>query len=127
MHTTVPWGKLTAVDMATGEIRWDVPLGRIPQLALFANKAGEYGSINLGGSMVTAGGLVFIAAAMDDKLRAFAVESGRLIWEGQLPASAQAAPMTYLAGGKQFVVISAGGHGKLDTKRGDHVIAFTLP
>src|SRR5215510_11789971 len=120
-----PWGKLTAVDLKTGEIRWDAPLGRIPQLALFP-KSSEFGSPNLGGSMVTAGGLVFIAAAMDDKLRAFDVETGKLIWEGQLPASAQAAPMTYQANGKQFVVICAGGHGNLGTKKGDHVVAFTL-
>lgn len=122
-----PWGKLTAVDMATGEIHWDVPLGRIPQLALLGDKAAEYGSINLGGSMVTAGGLVFISAAMDDKLRAFDAESGKLIWEGKLPASAQAAPMTYSVDGKQFVVVCAGGHGKLGTKRGDYVTAFSLP
>ena len=122
-----PWGKLTAVDLASGEVRWDVPLGRIPQLALIGNKAAEYGSINLGGSMVTAGGLVFIAAAMDDKLRAFDAETGKVIWEGALPASAQAAPMTYAVGGKQFVVICAGGHGKLGTKRGDYVVAFALP
>ncbi|MBL8191959.1 MAG: pyrroloquinoline quinone-dependent dehydrogenase [Acidobacteria bacterium] len=122
-----PWGKLTAVDLASGEVRWDVPLGRIPQLALIGNKAAEYGSINLGGSMVTAGGVVFIAAGMDDKLRAFDAETGKVIWEGQLPASAQAAPMTYAVGGKQFVVICAGGHGKLGTKRGDSVVAFALP
>lgn len=122
-----PWGKLTAVDMTTGEIRWDVPLGRIPQLALFGSKAAEYSSINLGGSMVTAGGLVFISAAMDEKLRAFDSETGKVIWEGQLPASAQAAPMTYSIDGKQFVVICAGGHGKLGTKRGDSVVAFALP
>jgi quinoprotein glucose dehydrogenase len=121
-----PWGKLTAVDLNTGEIRWDVPLGRIPQIALFP-KSSEFGSINLGGSMVTAGGLVFIAAAMDDKLRAFDIETGKVVWEGQLPASAQAAPMTYQINGKQFVVICAGGHGKLGTKMGDHVVAFTLP
>ncbi|HKQ76367.1 MAG TPA: pyrroloquinoline quinone-dependent dehydrogenase [Blastocatellia bacterium] len=121
-----PWGKLTAVDLKTGEIRWDVPLGRIPQLALFP-KSSEFGSFNLGGSMVTAGGLVFIAAAMDDKLRAFDIETGKVVWEGGLPASAQAAPMTYQIDGKQFVVICAGGHGKLGTKMGDHVVAFTLP
>jgi quinoprotein glucose dehydrogenase len=121
-----PWGKLTAVDLNTGEIRWDAPLGRIPQLALFP-KSSEFGSPNFGGSMVTAGGLVFIAAGMDDKLRAFDVETGKVIWEGQLPASAQAAPMTYSVNGKQFIVICAGGHGKLGTKMGDHVVAFTLP
>jgi quinoprotein glucose dehydrogenase len=121
-----PWGKLTAVDLKTGEIRWDAPLGRIPQLALFP-RSSEFGSPNLGGSTVTAGGLVFIAAAMDDKLRAFDVETGKVIWEGQLPASAQAAPMTYSVNGRQFVVICAGGHGNLGTKKGDHVVAFTLP
>ena len=122
-----PWGKLTAVDLTTGEVRWDVPLGRIPQMALFGEKAAAFGSINFGGSFATAGGLVFISAAMDDKLRAFDAETGKLIWEGQLPASAQAAPMTYAIGGKQFVVICAGGHGKLGTKRGDSVVAFALP
>jgi quinoprotein glucose dehydrogenase len=121
-----PWGKLTAVDLNTGEVRWDAPLGRIPQLALFP-KSSEFGSPNFGGSMITAGGLVFIAAAMDDRLRAFDVETGKVIWEGQLPASAQAAPMTYSVNGKQFIVLCAGGHGNLGTKTGDHVVAFTLP
>jgi len=121
-----PWGKLTAVDLNTGEMRWEAPLGRIPQLALFP-KSSEFGSINFGGSIVTASGLVFIAAAMDDRLRAFDIETGKVTWEGQLPASAQAAPMTYSVNGKQFVVICAGGHGKLGTKTGDHVVAFTLP
>jgi quinoprotein glucose dehydrogenase len=120
-----PWGRLTAVDLTTGEIRWERPFGEVPQLAP-SGKAAGFGSFNLGGSMVTAGGLVFIAAAMDEKLRAFDVETGKMLWEGQLPASAQAAPMTYAAGGKQFVVICAGGHGRIGTKRGDYVVAFEL-
>jgi quinoprotein glucose dehydrogenase len=121
-----PWGKLTAVDLKTGEIRWETPFGKIPQMGL-TGKAAEFGSFNLGGSMVTAGGLLFIGAAMDDQLRAVDVETGKIVWEGQLPASAQAAPMTYTAEGKQFIVICAGGHGKLGTKRGDYVVAFALP
>ena len=122
-----PWGRLSAVDVNSGEVRWEVPLGRIPQLSLFA-KSAEWGSINLGGSVATAGGLIFVAAAMDEALRAFDVETGKELWAGQLPASAQAAPMTYrlAAGGKQYVVICAGGHGKLGTKTGDYVVAFAL-
>ena len=79
--------------------------------------------------MVTAGGLVFIAAAMDNYLRAFDVETGKLLWKGELPAGGQATPMTYQIdrGGKQYIVIAAGGHGKLGTKMGDYVVAFSLP
>ncbi|HET9532580.1 MAG TPA: PQQ-binding-like beta-propeller repeat protein, partial [Blastocatellia bacterium] len=120
-----PWGALAAVDMRTGEVRWEVPLGTIPQLSLIP-KSSEWGSINLGGGIVTAGGLVFIAAAMDTYLRAFDIETGKEIWKGALPASAQATPMTYRAGNRQYVVIAAGGHGKLGTKMGDSVVAFAL-
>jgi quinoprotein glucose dehydrogenase len=79
--------------------------------------------------MVTGGGLIFIAATMDNCLRAFDVETGKELWKAELPASAQATPMTYRLSenGKQFVVIAAGGHGKLGTKMGDTVIAFSLP
>ncbi|MBI3650772.1 MAG: pyrroloquinoline quinone-dependent dehydrogenase [Acidobacteria bacterium] len=121
-----PWGALTAVDLATGNIKWEVPLGSIPQLSMFP-KSVEWGSINLGGSIVTAGGLVFIAATMDTYFRAFDVETGKELWKAQLPASAQATPMTFSKNGKQYVVICAGGHGKLGTKMGDSVIAFALP
>jgi quinoprotein glucose dehydrogenase len=123
-----PWGALAAVDVNTGEVRWEVPLGTIPQLSLIPRSA-EWGSINLGGSITTGGGLVFVAAAMDTFLRAFDVETGKELWKGELPASAQATPMTYQvsAGGKQFVVIAAGGHGKMGTKTGDYVVAFALP
>jgi quinoprotein glucose dehydrogenase len=99
----------------------------LPQASATSLEMGWGWQTRRGGSMVTAGGLIFIAAAMDDKLRAFDVETGKVIWEGQLPASAQAAPMTYSVNGKQFIVICAGGHGKLGTKMGDHVMAFTLP
>jgi quinoprotein glucose dehydrogenase len=87
------------------------------------------GTPNLGGPIVTAGGLIFIASAMDNYLRAFDVETGEELWKGRLPAGGQAMPMTYLAGraGKQFVVIAAGGHGKLGTTLGDSLIAYSLP
>ena len=79
--------------------------------------------------MVTRGGLVFIAAARDEYLRAFDVETGKELWKGSLPASAQATPMTYQLGenGKQYVVIAAGGHAPMRTKLGDYIVAFTLP
>ncbi len=126
--TPPPWGALSAVDLTTGEVRWEVPLGRIPQLSI-APKSVEWGSINLGGPMTTGGDLAFIGAAMDQYLRAFDVETGRELWKGELPASAQATPMTYRLGenGRQYVVIAAGGHGKLGTKTGDYVVAFALP
>lgn len=121
-----PWGVLTAVDLETGAVRWEVPLGTISQLAMFPESK-NWGSLNFGGSTVTAAGLVFIAAAMDTYLRAFDVETGKEVWKAELPASAQATPMTYEIGGKQYLVICAGGHGKLGTRMGDHVVAFALP
>lgn len=124
--TQPPWGTLVAVDLNSGDVRWEVPLGTMPELADRPDAA-KWGSLNLGGSIATAGGLVFIGAARDNYLRAFNVETGVEIWKGELPAGGQATPMTYQAGGKQFVVIAAGGHGRLPSKRGDHVVAFALP
>jgi quinoprotein glucose dehydrogenase len=123
-----PWGTLAAVDLTTGKPQWEVPLGTIPGMSSLPGSA-QWGSVNLGGSAVTAGGLVFIAAAMDNFLRAFDVETGRELAKWELPAGGQATPMTYKAGksGKQFVVICAGGHGKMGTKIGDYVVAFALP
>jgi quinoprotein glucose dehydrogenase len=115
-----PWGTLAAVDLSAGTIRWQVPLG---QKALGMLR----GLPNLGGPIVTAGGLVFIAAALDDRLRAFDALTGREVWQAALPAGGQATPMTYIIGGRQFVVIAAGGHAKLGSTRGDAVVAFTLP
>ena len=85
------------------------------------------GTPNFGGPIVTGGGLVFIGAAMDNYLRAFDAASGKELWKGRLPAGGQATPMTYVWKGRQYVVISAGGHAKGDTKRGDQVVAFALP
>jgi quinoprotein glucose dehydrogenase len=81
---------------------------------------------NMGGPMVTAGGLVFIGAATDDYLRAFDIDTGRELWKAKLPAGGQATPMSYVSGNRQFIVIAAGGHGGLGTTRGDYVVAFAL-
>jgi quinoprotein glucose dehydrogenase len=120
-----PWGSLVAIDLATGEQRWQVPLGRIPEFK-WLPWAGRWGSPNMGGSMVTAGGLVFIGAAMDNYLRAYDLETGSQLWKGKLPAGGQATPMTFAAQGRQYIVIAAGGHGNLGTTFGDYVVAFRL-
>ena len=122
-----PWGTLAAVEVATGTIRWEVPLGTLRDLAPVPLPL-RWGTPNLGGPMVTAGGLIFIGAAMDNYLRAFDVDTGKELWKARLPAGAQATPMTYRlnANSKQYVVIAAGGHGKAGTKLGDYVIAYAL-
>jgi quinoprotein glucose dehydrogenase len=126
--TKPPWGTLLAVDTATGQVKWEVPLGTVRDLAPVPLPL-TWGTPNLGGPIVTQGGLVFIAAAMDNYLRAFDVETGQELWRGRLPAGGQATPMSYRLGenDRQFVVIAAGGHGRLGTDIGDSVVAFALP
>lgn len=122
-----PWGMLVAIDAGAGRIRWQVPIGTMSDFAHVPAPA-SWGSPSLGGPLVTAGGVVFIAAAMDHYLRAYDVESGRELWAAALPASAQASPMTYRArpGGRQYVVIAAGGHHLMHTRLGDYLVAFVL-
>ncbi|WP_119418193.1 pyrroloquinoline quinone-dependent dehydrogenase [Desertibaculum subflavum] len=120
-----PWGTLAAVDMNAGTIKWQVPLGTTRDLAPWPWF--EIGVPNFGGPIVTASGLVFIAATTDNYLRAFDAETGKELWKGRLPAGGQATPMTYTANGRQFVVIAAGGHGMLGTDKGDYLLAFALP
>jgi quinoprotein glucose dehydrogenase len=119
-----PWGTLSAIDLNTGEYRWRIPLGEVP--ALTARGLAPTGTELYGGPIVTAGGLVFIAAAQDEKLRAFDKATGKLLWEAKLPAAGFATPSTYAVGGRQFVVIAAGG-GKLGSKSSDSYVAFALP
>jgi quinoprotein glucose dehydrogenase len=122
-----PWGTLNAINLATGEFAWKVPLGEYPELAAKGLK--DTGSENYGGPVVTAGGLVFIAATnYDRKFRAFDKRSGELLWETTLPFSANATPAVYSTGGRQFVVICAeGSKGRPSDPKGSRYIAFALP
>lgn len=121
-----PWGLLTAVDLASGDVRWEVPLGQVPALAGVPGSE-TWGSLNVGGPMMTSGGLVFVAATMDPVLRAFDQDTGRLLWRAELPTGAHATPMTYEVGGRQYVVVAAGGHASLGSAMGDWLVAFALP
>ncbi len=126
-----PWGHLTAVDLKTKKVLWREVLGTARDTGLFGSHLGvpiKTGVPNLGGSIVTAGGLAFIAATTDQYLRAFDLETGKVVWKARLPAGAQATPMTYRgADGRQYVVITAGGHGALGTRYGDYTLAYALP
>lgn len=126
--TPPPWGTLVAVRPSTGEIAWRVPVGQLPWADRFPD-AVTWGSIALGGPIVTAGGPVFTAGTLDPSIYAFDVRTGQQLWKGTLPTSARATPMTYRGrDGRQFVVVSAGGHG-VDggAPLGDYVVAFAVP
>lgn len=114
-----PWGALVAFDLTTGQLRWEAALGVM-------GEGWPVGSISLGGPMATAGGLVFTASTLDPHLRAFDLDTGKELWTVELPASAQSTPMTYEFNGRQYIVICAGGHGKMKSKMGDSVVAFAL-
>ena len=121
-----PWGQLTAIDLNKGTFRWQVVLGEYEELT----KKGvpPTGASNLGGPIVTGGGLVFIAATNDRRLRAFDKETGTLLWEYRLPASAHSTPMTYMTDGQQFLVIAVGGGNKYNPDNFmAKVMAFRLP
>ncbi len=118
-----PWGTLTAINLQTGQHLWQIPLGEIP--ALIEKGISPTGTDNYGGPLVTASGLIFIAATPDKKFKAFDKRTGKLLWETVLPAPGFASPSTYAVNGKQFVVIACGG-GKLRSPSGDKYVAFAL-
>lgn len=123
--TPPPWGTLTAIDMATGRTVWQRPVGSVHRNGLIAPSV--WGSPMSAGPMVTGGGLAFMGAVMDNHLRAFDIDTGKTLWSGDLPAPGMAVPMTYRAGGRQFVVVAAGGWGPLQTDLSDEIVAFALP
>jgi quinoprotein glucose dehydrogenase len=121
-----PWGTLSAIDMNTGKYLWKLPLGEYPELV--AKGVKNTGSENNGGPVVTAGGVLFIAAtAFDRKIRAFNSGTGGLLWESELPYSGRATPATYMIDGKQYVVIATSGTGNAKSPPGAIYVAFALP
>ena len=125
-----PYGGIRAIDIRTGETIWDRPLGTARKNGPFGIPSMlplNIGTPNNGGSVVTASGLIFIAAATDDLIRAIDMETGETVWQDVLPAGGQANPMIYEQGGRQFLVIMAGGHHFMETPAGDAVIAYALP
>jgi quinoprotein glucose dehydrogenase len=121
-----PWGTLAAVDLGDGSLAWEVPLGLVADPTEVPD-AVNWGSPHLGGPTTTGGGLAFVAATLDGIFRAFDVETGELLWQDPLPAGGQATPMSYETGGRQFVAIAAGGHGRLGSRMGDAIVAYALP
>jgi quinoprotein glucose dehydrogenase len=126
--TPPPFGTLNAIDANTAEVRWTVTLGQLPSMSGAPAGPPSFGSPSLGGPMVTAGGLIFMAGTMDPAIRAFDIATGKELWKGDLPTSARCMPMTYRGpDGRQFIVVSAGGHGLPGgPPLGDYVIAFSL-
>ncbi|RZF60674.1 membrane-bound PQQ-dependent dehydrogenase, glucose/quinate/shikimate family [Sphingomonas populi] len=125
-----PYGGIRAIDMATGKTIWDRPLGEARTNGPFGIPSMlpiTIGTPNNGGSVVTAGGVIFVAAATDNLIRAIDLRTGKTLWKDVLPAGGQATPITYEVNGKQYLVIYAGGHHFMETPIGDEVVAYALP
>ena len=128
--TQPPYGGIMAVDLATREVLWDRPFGSARKNGPFGLPSFlpfEIGTPNNGGAVVTAGGLIFLAATTDDYLHALDIETGEILWRADLPAGGQAGPVIYEAQGRQFLILNAGGHNFMETGIGDHFLAYALP
>ena len=129
--TPTPWGTLSAIDMDSGEMKWQIPLGQIKRFGITVPASFGWGSPTTGGPIVTGSGLIFVASSMDDKIRALDVNTGDELWQAGLPNMGTAVPVTYMANGWQYVVIAAGGSARVSAtigkKLSDHIVAFALP
>ena len=125
--TPPPWGTLSAIDLDSGKIKWQIPLGQVRRAGVTIPDGAGWGSPNVGGPITTEGGVTFIGATMDSKLRAIETVTGKELWSADLPVPGMAVPMTYAVNGRQYVVIAAGGNAQVGTKIGDYLIAFALP
>jgi quinoprotein glucose dehydrogenase len=125
--TAPPWNWLVGVDMAAGEIRWKVPFGVLDRMSPVPIPL-KFGTPSAGGPIITAGGLVFVGATSDARVRAYDIDTGEQVWEYRVPTAAQATPMTYMANGRQYVVFAAGGHSwYYNFGIDDYLLAFALP
>lgn len=125
-----PYGGIRAIELATGRLIWDRPFGsarRNGPFGIASHLPLEIGTPNNGGAAITAGGLVFIAAATDNLIRAIDLDTGEELWHDTLPAGGQATPMVYAVNGRVYIVIVAAGHHFMETPAGDYVIAYALP
>ena len=125
-----PYGGIRAIEMSSGRTLWDRPLGTARRNGPFGIPSMlpvNIGTPNNGGAVVTAGGLIFVAAATDNLIRAIDLKTGETIWQDTLPAGGQAGPMIYEANGRQYLVVMAGGHHFMETPLGDELVAYALP
>jgi quinoprotein glucose dehydrogenase len=128
--TRPPYGGIRAIDLATGKTLWDRPFGSARRNGAFGIPSYlpfEIGTPNNGGPVITAGGLIFIAAATDDLIKAIDMRTGEILWSDVLPAGGQATPIVYEQNGKEYLLIMAGGHHFMKTPAGDSLIAYALP
>jgi quinoprotein glucose dehydrogenase len=125
--TPTPWGTLAAIDMSSGQMKWQIPLGQVKRFGITVPASFGWGSPNIGGPIVTGSGLIFVAATMDDKIRAIDTQTGEELWQAGLPHQGSAIPVTYMANGRQYVVIAAGGTSRVTDNLGDAIVAFALP